>query len=78
MYTRGLQSKGEYTTELAVFKGEDRTLKPVTGLPSEDVLSAYGNIPYNENGYICRYPLPMAVLRHFTRLTLGLLLPQRG
>ena len=52
MYTRGLQSKGEYTTELAVFKGEDRTLKPVTGLPSEDVLSAYGNIPYNENGYI--------------------------
>lgn len=52
MYTQGLQSKGEYTTELAVFKGEDKTLTVVTGLPAVEVIGSFGNIPYRENGFI--------------------------
>lgn len=52
LYTRGLQSKGEYTTELAVFKGEDRTLTVVSGLPAAEKISSFGNLPFSENGYI--------------------------
>ncbi|WP_455672731.1 DUF4374 domain-containing protein [Phocaeicola sp.] len=52
MYTQGLQSKGEYTTELAVFKGNDKTLTVVTGLPAEEEISSFGNIPFCENGSI--------------------------
>lgn len=52
LYTQGLQSKGEYTTELAVFKAEDRTLTVVSGLPSAENISSFGNIPFSEDGYI--------------------------
>lgn len=51
MYTQGLGAMGEHTTELAVYKGEDKTLKIVTGLPAENVLGSIGS-PYSEKGYI--------------------------
>ena len=52
LYTQGLQSKGEYTTELAIFQGETGQLTVVTGLPDEAEISSLGNIPFSENGYI--------------------------
>lgn len=52
LYTRGLQSKGQYTTELAVFSGEARTLTVVSGLPEADAISSFGSNPFSENGYI--------------------------
>lgn len=51
MYTQGLTSRGEYTTELAVFKGSTGALNVVTGLPSEDIISSIA-LPYSEKGYI--------------------------
>ena len=50
MYTQGLQSKGEYTTELAIFKGSTGAMSVVTGLPSTDIISSIG-LPYSEGGY---------------------------
>ena len=35
-------------SELAIFKAEDRTIIPVTGLPAE---GKFGGEPYGENGY---------------------------
>ncbi len=35
-------------SELAIFKAEDRTIIPVTGLPSD---GKFGGEPYGENGY---------------------------
>lgn len=52
MYTQGLQSKGEYTTELAVFKGDEKKFTVVTGLPDESEISSFGNIPFCEGGFI--------------------------
>ncbi|MDR0745627.1 MAG: DUF4374 domain-containing protein [Mediterranea sp.] len=52
LYTQGLDIMAAGTTELAVFKGEAKTLKIVTGLPDEDILASIGNNPYSENGYI--------------------------
>ena len=59
LYTQGLNSKGEYTTELAVFKGESKQLTVVTGLPDESQISSFGNIPYCENGFIY---MPVSIL----------------
>lgn len=50
LYTQGLHVMGTGATELAVFKGDARTLKVVSGLP--EGLASIGNNPYKENGYI--------------------------
>ena len=59
LYTRGLQSRGQYTTELAVFSGEARTLTVVSGLPEADAISSFGNNPFSEMATsTCPLPLP--------------------
>lgn len=50
MYDRSLTESGYVATELAVYKGEDKKLTYVTGMPSGDVISGFGNTPYAENG----------------------------
>lgn len=52
LYTQGLQSKGEYTTELAIFKGSTQQLTVVKGLPDAAEISSFGNSPFSENGFI--------------------------
>lgn len=52
LYTQGLQSKGEYTTELAIYQGETKQLNVVQGLPDAADISSLGNIPFSENGFI--------------------------
>lgn len=52
LYTQGLQSKGEYTTELAIFRGGTKQLTVVKELPDADEISSFGNIPFAENGCI--------------------------
>lgn len=37
-------------SRLAIFDTESATLTPVTGLPSADTISGFGNDPYSENG----------------------------
>jgi len=51
MYNEPLTSSSSKTaSSLAIFKAEDKKLTPVTGLPSADILSGFGNAPYSENG----------------------------
>ncbi len=51
MYSNGINIQGKGTTKMAVFKGEDRTFRYVTGLPDENLISSFPvkNI-YSENG----------------------------
>lgn len=51
MYANGINALGTGTTKMAVFKGEDRTFKYVTGLPEENIISSFPvkNV-YCENG----------------------------
>ena len=51
MYSEGTMSGSNVpTAELAVFKGENGTLTPVTnGLPAQETISSFGT-PYSENG----------------------------
>lgn len=51
MYANGINAQGTGATKMAVFKGEERTFKYVTGLPDESILSSFPvkNI-YCENG----------------------------
>ncbi|MDR0961209.1 MAG: DUF4374 domain-containing protein [Mediterranea sp.] len=50
MYTNGLNGTGIATTKLAVFKGEDKTLRYVTELPEPALITSFANEPYNEKG----------------------------
>lgn len=50
MYNQGLNARGEGATKMAVFRGESKTFKYVTGLPDPDVISSFGSYPYNESG----------------------------
>lgn len=52
MYDRPLTETGFTAKELAIFKGEDKKLTYVTGMPSTDIISGYGNTPYSENGTV--------------------------
>lgn len=52
MYDRPLTESGFTAKELAIYKGEEQTLTYVTGLPSADVLSGFGNTPYSEDGKV--------------------------
>ena len=51
MYVNGINIQGTGTTKMAVFKGEERTFKYVTGLPDENLISSFPvkNI-YSEGG----------------------------
>ena len=51
MYDRPLTETGFEAKELAVFKAGSKKLTYVTGLPSADLISGFGNTPYTENGY---------------------------
>ncbi|MGL5913987.1 MAG: DUF4374 domain-containing protein [Bacteroidales bacterium] len=56
MYDRPLTQANFAATQLAVFDAQAKTLKYVTGLPSAEVLSGFGNAPYSANG-ICHMPV---------------------
>jgi hypothetical protein len=38
--------------QLAIFDAEAKTIIPVEGLPSADVISGFGTEPYSENGKV--------------------------
>ncbi len=50
MYTQGINSRAEGATKLAIYKGEDKSFKYVTGLPDPDLIASFGTTPYSENG----------------------------
>ena len=50
MYDRPLTESGFAAKELAIYKGEDKSLTYVKGLPSTDVISGFGNTPFSEDG----------------------------
>lgn len=50
MYDRPLTETGFVATELAIYKGGSKELTYVTGMPDADLISAFGNAPYVENG----------------------------
>lgn len=49
-YSGEFNAMGQNVTRLAIFKGEEGTVTPVTGLPSEDVISSFSKFPFSENG----------------------------
>lgn len=50
MYDRPLTEAGYVANQLAIFKAGDKKLTYVTGLPSTDQISGFGNQPYVEKG----------------------------
>ena len=50
MYDRPLTETGFTANQLAIFKAGDKKLTYVTGLPSADQISGFGDAPYVENG----------------------------
>ena len=57
MYDRPLTETGFTANQLAIYKGETGKLTYVTGLPSADLISGFGNTPYVENGYAYIYKI---------------------
>lgn len=51
MYDRPLTESGFAAKELAIFKASTQKLTYVTGLPSIDLISGFGNTPYADNGF---------------------------
>ncbi|MGN0231433.1 MAG: DUF4374 domain-containing protein [Muribaculaceae bacterium] len=51
MYTQGLNVQGTGTTMMAIYKGDSREFKYVSGLPDPDVVASFSKTPYTENGY---------------------------
>ncbi len=45
-----MTESGFAAKELAIYKGEDKSLTYVKGLPSTDVISGFGNTPFSEDG----------------------------
>lgn len=41
MYANGINAQGSGATKMAVFKGEERTFRYVTGLPDESIISSF-------------------------------------
>lgn len=53
MYSEKLEpSKTMVANQLAIFDAEAKTIIPVEGLPSADVISGFGTEPYSENGKV--------------------------
>ena len=80
MYNSILEpGKSMVANELAIFDAEAATLTYVTGLPSSDVISGFGNAPYSEEGkcYIAvtttdNYPAIYAIDNNTAVATKGL------
>ena len=53
MFDKPYTASDRVANRLAVFKAGDKTLKYVSGLPSQEVISGFGNAPYMEDG--CAY-----------------------
>ncbi len=52
MYDRPLTEEGFVANQLAIFKAGSQKLTYVTGLPSAELISGFGNAPYAENGSV--------------------------
>ena len=52
MYDRPFSQTDYVATELAIFNGENGKLTFVSGLPSSDIITDFGKMPYVEDGYI--------------------------
>lgn len=52
MYDRPLTETGFTANQLAVYKGEDKKLTYVTGLPDAGIITGFANSPYTENGIV--------------------------
>ncbi len=52
MYDRPLTETDFTANQLAIFKGSDKQLTYVSGMPSTDVISGFGNSPYTESGLV--------------------------
>ena len=50
MYDRPLTETGYTANQLAIFKGETGKLTYVTGMPSPETITGFGNTPYVEDG----------------------------
>ncbi len=50
MYDRPLTETGFVASALAVYKGSDKKLTYVTGMPAASVISGFGNTPYSKDG----------------------------
>lgn len=50
MYDRPLTETGFVANQLAVYKGESKTLTYVKDMPASNVISGFGNAPYSEDG----------------------------
>lgn len=50
MYDKPFSNADRVANQLAIFKAGDKKLTYVTGLPSTDQISGFGNAPYVENG----------------------------
>lgn len=50
MYDRPLTEAGFTANQLAVYKGSDKKLTYVTGLPDASTITGFANSPYTENG----------------------------
>ena len=50
MYDRPLTESGFVANQLAIYKGSTQKLTYVTGIPAADILSAFGNNPFVEDG----------------------------
>lgn len=50
MYDKPLSNAGYVANQLAIFKAGDKKLTYITGLPSTETISGFGNDPYVENG----------------------------
>lgn len=52
MYDRPLTEEDFAANQLAIFKADSKKLTYVTGLPSGELISGFGNAPYAENGVV--------------------------
>lgn len=52
MYDRPLTETGFVANQLAIYKGEDKKLTYVTGLPDASIISGFANQPYIEKGIV--------------------------
>lgn len=50
LFTGEFNTMGKNAMRLAVFNADDKSVKTVTGLPAENVLSSFSKFPYAENG----------------------------
>ena len=52
MYDRPFSQSGYAATRLAIYKGEEKSLTYISGLPSHETIASFGNTPYFDNGNV--------------------------